>query len=44
MLDIAIKYYVIKGNLIRPFLILIQHNFIFSKLPTSEARRGTAEQ
>ena len=42
--DIIKKYYQIKRNLIISFLFLIQHNHILSRLPTSEARRGTAEQ
>ena len=44
MLDIMKEYYLIKSNFIISILFLIQHNRILSRLPTSEARRGTAEQ
>ena len=42
--DITKQYYQIQRNLIISILSLIQNNHILSRLPTSEARRGTAEQ
>ena len=44
MSNIMIEFYLIKRNFIISILFLIQHNCILSRLPTSEARRGTAEQ
>ena len=44
MQDIMKEFYQMKRNLIISILFLIQHNCILSRLPLSEARRGTAKQ
>ena len=43
MQDIMKKFYQIKRNFIISILILIQHNFIISQRPTSEASKWRSQ-